>query len=99
MNTYSHKDVLNLQSSINLLFPCAQGRLDALPKRLAQESSTHMFDCNWSEEKSWKSVLFDVTVEIHLEEITVYETVPSESLDEELKEYFQNHGVRNCDVS
>jgi hypothetical protein len=32
---------------------------------------------------------------IHLDEIIVYETIPSDTLDQELKEYLKNHGVKN----
>jgi len=31
---------------------------------------------------------------IHLDEIVVYETIPSNDLDQELKDYLENHGVR-----
>jgi hypothetical protein len=31
---------------------------------------------------------------IHLDEIVVYETIPSNYLDQELKDYLKNHGVR-----
>ncbi|CAF1273134.1 unnamed protein product [Adineta ricciae] len=62
------KDVQNRKETANLLFPCAQARLDILPKRLSNAPG------------------------IHFDEITVYETIPSDSLDRELQEYLTNHG-------
>jgi len=63
------KDVHDVEGTVNLLFPCAQARLDMLPKRLSSERG------------------------IHLDEIIVYETVPSDTLDQELNEYLKNHGT------
>ncbi|CAF0725916.1 unnamed protein product [Adineta steineri] len=63
------KDVHNIDGKINLLFPCAQARLDILPKRLSAERA------------------------IHLDEIIVYETIPSDSLDQELQEYLTTQGT------
>lgn len=31
---------------------------------------------------------------IHLDEIVVYETIPSDSLEKELNEYLNDHGVK-----
>jgi hypothetical protein len=38
---------------------------------------------------------FFVHLGIHLDEIIVYETIPSDTLDQELNEYLQNHGVKS----
>ncbi|CAF0990093.1 unnamed protein product [Rotaria sp. Silwood1] len=65
------KDVRDIEGTVNLLFPCAQARLDLLPKRLSSEQA------------------------IHLDEIIVYETIPSDSLEQELNEYLKNHGIPN----
>jgi hypothetical protein len=35
---------------------------------------------------------------IHLDEIVVYETIPSDDLDQELKDYLKNYGVRWNDI-
>jgi hypothetical protein len=37
MHTFLLLDVRDVEGTVNLLFPCAQARLDMLPKRLSSE--------------------------------------------------------------
>jgi hypothetical protein len=58
-----------------------------LPKRL---SSAGIYS------KSYSSIkIFFLHLGIHLDEIIVYETIPSDILDQELNEYLKNHGVKS----
>jgi hypothetical protein len=58
-----------------------------LPKRL---SSAGIYS------KSYSSIkFFFLHLGIHLDEIIVYETIPSDILDQELNEYLKNHGVKS----
>ncbi|CAF3130350.1 unnamed protein product [Rotaria socialis] len=66
------KDVEGTEGTVNLLFPCAQARLDILPRRLSSAQA------------------------IHLDEILVYETTPSDSLEHDLNEYLKDHGRPNA---
>jgi len=90
MHTFLLLDVRDVEGTVNLLFPCAQARLEMLPKRLSSErgySNLVVF-------KFIKKTFF-FYLGIHLDEIIVYETIPSDTLDQELKEYIKNHGVKN----
>ncbi len=92
MNTYFLlSDVHNVEGTVNLLFPCAQARLDMLPKRLSTERG-YSKSCCIQIHKINLSFLY---LGIHLDEIIVYETIPSDTLDQELNEYLQNHGVKS----
>ncbi|CAF1231761.1 unnamed protein product [Rotaria magnacalcarata] len=66
------KDVESTEGTVSLLFPCAQARLDILPRRLSSEQA------------------------IYLDEILVYETTPSDSLEHDLNEYLKDHGRPNA---
>ncbi|CAM4920496.1 unnamed protein product [Rotaria socialis] len=85
------KDVEGTEGTVNLLFPCAQARLDILPRRLSSAQG----DSNRFESKLSFIVLL-LLVAIHLDEILVYETTPSDSLEHDLNEYLKDHGRPNA---
>jgi len=92
MHTFLLLDVRDVEGTVNLLFPCAQARLDMLPKRLSSERGYSKSCCIQIHKK--ENFSFFYYLGIHLDEIIVYETIPSDTLDQELKEYLKNYGVK-----
>ena len=81
-------DIRQTQSKIHLLFLCAQARLDLLPKKLSNDSSCCQIFILRND-----IYCYCWNLDIQLDELIVYETISSSTLDEELNDYIQNNGV------
>ena len=82
-------DIQDIEGPVNFLFPCAQARLDALPKRLSNAGKSLILL------KLFVKFFLFFYLGIHFDEIIVYETIPSDTLDQELNEYLKTHGVKS----